>query len=106
MGTKSDSRAAARPDVFAAIARSGADTGRVALVESAPPVLPARQLPASRTNARAVFRPQPKLDTPGKLQRALARERRRLAPFLRDLAPPVASARSVTRVSACDWGLE
>jgi hypothetical protein len=59
-----------------------------------------------RSNPRVAFRPSAKLETPEELQRALERERRRMTPFLRDLAPPVASARIITPVTACDWRLE
>jgi hypothetical protein len=58
------------------------------------------------SNSRAAFKPAAKLDTPAKLQRALERERKRLAPFLRDLAPTVASTRIVTPITAGDWRLE
>ena len=93
-------------DVFANIAGQRVEIQNELLIEPAPPQLPDRFLPAARSNARAAFRPAVKLDTAEKLQRELARERKRVAPFLRNLAPSAASARIVTPVTACDWRME
>lgn len=95
-----------KQDIFANIAERQATTQREELVEPAPPALPQRILPAGKSNPRAAFKPIPKLDTPEKLARALEQERRRMAPFLRDLAPAVGGNRIVTPVTACDWRIE
>ena len=95
-----------KQDVFANIAAQQSAAHREQLIESQPPALPERNLPAGRSNPRAAFTPAAKLDTPQKLQRALERERRRMAPFLRDLAPAVASARIVKSITGCDWRME
>lgn len=93
-------------DLFADIATRDTGGRRAALIEPEPPLLPEKYVPASRTNARAAFRPSPKLDTPEKLQRALQRERKRMAPFLRDLAPPPSPGRSSRTLETADWRLE
>ena len=93
-------------DLFANIAAQQNAARQAGMVEPAPPALPKRNLPSERSNPRAAFKPAAKLDTPAKLQLALERERRRMAPFLRDLAPPVESSRIVTPITSCDWRLE
>lgn len=95
-----------KQDVFANIAAQKTELQREALVEPRPPRLPGRALPAARTDPGAAFKPLARIDTPEKLQRALEAERRRMAPFLRNLAPVPASARIVTPVTSCDWRLE
>ena len=95
-----------KQDVFANIAARQSAAQREQLIEPQPPALPERRLPAGRSDPKAAFKPAAKLDTPEKLQRALARERRRMAPFLRDLAPAIESARIITPVTACDWRME
>ncbi len=95
-----------KQDIFANIASLRQKIRQDILIEPQPPALPERNLPAARSNSRAAFKPTAKLDTAEKLQRALERERKRLAPFLRDLAPTVASTRIVTPITACDWRLE
>jgi len=100
--TKSDRK----QDVFANIAAQQTEWRREALIEPQPPALPESELPAGRSNPQASFKPLPKLDTPEKLQRALERERRRTAPFLRDLTPAIESNRIAAPIIACDWRLE
>ncbi len=95
-----------RDDVFARIASRREAEQRAALVEPQPPALPDVALPARRHNPAAIFRPLPKLDTPAKLQRELARQRRRFAPFLRDLAPALVSLRQTIPLTAFDWRLQ
>ncbi|MEI6971714.1 MAG: sugar-binding domain-containing protein [bacterium] len=97
---------ARRKDVFAAIGGQQVSAQRASLIDPQPPSLPARVLPSGRSDPGAAFRPAAKLDTPEKLLRALARERRRMAPFLRNLAPASTSARIVTPVTSCDWRME
>ena len=72
-----------KEDLFANIAATRPETRQTDLIEPQPPDLPLRDLPAARSNPRASFKPAAKLDTPERLQRALTRERRRMAPFLR-----------------------
>ncbi len=93
-------------DVFANIATQREELQNALLIEPLPPTLPERFLPVGRSDARAAFRPAAKLDSAEKLQRALVRERKRVEPFLRNLAPAPASVRSVTPLTACDWRLE
>src|SRR5690606_13142407 len=55
--------------------------------------LPDKALPRLRSGARHAFAPAPRLATPADLTRALREERMRMAPFLRALAPRLASPR-------------
>ncbi|MCF7837905.1 MAG: beta galactosidase jelly roll domain-containing protein [Candidatus Marinimicrobia bacterium] len=97
----------ARPqDLFAAIAAQGGEARRGLLIEPQPSALPDCFLPGEQSNPKAAFRPAAKLDTAAKLQHELKRQRRRLAPFLRNLAPAPASARLIVPVEAFDWRLE
>lgn len=91
-----------RSDIFAQIGAQRA-TEQQGLVEPQPPTLPKKYLPAGKSNPRAEFRPLPKLDTAEKLQAELVRERKRHAPFLRNLAPALASARIVVPLEEFDW---
>lgn len=95
-----------KQDIFANIASVCQEIRQDILIEPQPPALSARNLPAARSNPGAAFKPAVKLDTSEKLQRALERERKRVAPFLRDLAPAVVSSRIVTPITFCDWRLE
>jgi len=95
-----------RDDVFARIASRRDAEQRATLVEPQPPTLPAISLPARRHNPAAAFKPLPKLDTPAKLQRELARQRRRFAPFMRDLAPALESLRQIIPITRFDWRLQ
>lgn len=92
-------------DVFAAIAEQRSLT-QAGLIEPQPPSLPKRFLPSARSNPKAAFRPLAKLDTAEKLRRELSRERRRMAPFLRDVAPALPSARLIVPVESFDWRVE
>jgi len=100
------SKGSRRRDFFANVASSHADVRKADLTEPAPPVLPERNLPAGRSNPRAAFKPTPKIDTPEALRRALEQERRRVAPFLRQLAPAVEATRIVAPLVAFDWRME
>ncbi|MGQ9816077.1 MAG: sugar-binding domain-containing protein, partial [Candidatus Roseilinea sp.] len=92
--------------VFARIASQLETEQRAALVEPQPPALPAVSLSARRHDPAAAFKPLPKLDTPAKLQRELARQRRRFAPFMRDLSPALESLRQIIPITAFDWRLQ
>ena len=91
-----------RADIFAQIGAQRA-TEQQGLIEPQPPKLPKKYLPAGQSNPRAAFRPLPKLDTAEKLQAELARERKRHAPFLRNLAPALPSSRIVVPLEEFDW---
>jgi len=95
-----------KKDVFADIAAQKFAAQREQLVEPQPPKLPMRNLPAGKSNPQAQFKPAEKLDTPVKLQRALEQERRRMARFMENLAPAVASVRIITPITTCDWRME
>lgn len=95
-----------RDDVFARIASQRETEQRAALVEPQPPALPAVSLSARRHDPAAAFKPLPKLDTPAKLQRELARQRRRFAPFMRDLSPALESLRQVMPITMFEWRLQ
>ncbi len=93
-------------DLFANIAAQRVTAQSEVLREPEPPQLPKCALPAARSNRRAAFRPLAKIETAAELQTELAWQRRRVAPFLRNLAPAPATARIVTPVTACDWRME
>lgn len=67
--------------------------------------LPAINLPRLRAGARHAFDPAPRLATPADLARALRDERRRMAPFLRDLAPRLAAPRHRQVLRDFNWRL-
>lgn len=93
-------------DHFARIAaQRDARCGRL-LVELKPPKLPRRFVPAAKSDAQAVFRPQPKMDTAEKLRAELVRQREAYMTFLRNLAPKVPSVRQVELVREMNWRLE
>ncbi len=76
------------------------------LEEVQPPKLPRKFLPAEKSNPRAAFKPAPRMDTPEKLQAELLRQRRRYAPFLKDLAPKLERMRIAQRLEDFQWRLE
>ena len=89
---KNDPAEHPQEDLFARIAMQRTAAQQHALIEPQPPVLPG-ELPAGQSNPQAAFTPQQKLDTPEKLQRELEKQRKRHAPYLRNLAPPLDAAR-------------
>ncbi len=93
-------------DVFAKIAAQGTEASRGMLIEPQPPTLPDWTLPSGRSNPKVAFRPVAKLDTTEKLKRELERQRRRVAPFLRNLAPTLAPARLTVPLETFDWRME
>ena len=93
-------------DVFARIASQREADQRAILIEPQPPELPDVSLPARRNNPIAAFQPMPKLDTPAKLQRELARQRKRFAPFMRDLAPALETQNLASLLPTFDWRLQ
>ncbi len=92
-------------DLFAEIAaqRCG-DFAERNLVESAP--VRVENILPGKHNKAAAFRPAPKIDTPARLERELARLRKRFAPFLKDYAPERENPRWHIRLDAFDWRLE
>ena len=94
------STAVTTPDPFAAIAAQVA-VRTAGLEEISPPAVPARLLSAQR--GHKPFRPTPVVTD---LKRLLAAERRRMQPFLRELAPALPSTRTTVRLERFDWRLE
>ena len=70
-----------------------------ALIGPLPPV----ELPRMRRGSRWAFAPAPQLATPADLTAALRQERRRVAPFLRDLAPKLVTTRHRRVLREFDW---
>lgn len=97
---------ARQEDLFAKIAEQRADSQRATLVEPLPPTLPERYVPAARSDERAAFRPQAKVDTPEKLRAELGKARQKMARYQRNLAPVAPSARLTVPVESFDWRLE
>lgn len=90
-------------DLFAEIAASRTQL-RQGLVIPSPPPLPDRILPLSKRYQP--FRPPPSVSTPEALERLLATERKRMAPFLQELFPPLPSLRLVVDLPSFDWRIE
>lgn len=97
---------ASHNDIFAQIAMSGQKARDKSLVVHPPPAVPARGLPAKRHAPSAAFRPLPRIDTPEKLKQELARQRRRHARFLVNLAPPLEPTRLSVPLEEFDWRQE
>ncbi|MCX5759755.1 MAG: hypothetical protein NTU83_14875, partial [Candidatus Hydrogenedentes bacterium] len=92
-------------DLFAEIAaqRSG-DFAERNLVEPAPSRV--KRILPGKHDSTAAFRPAPKIDTPVRLERELARLRKCFVPFLKDYAPELEDPRWRIRLDAFDWRLE
>jgi hypothetical protein len=90
-------------DVFAAIAAGDTAKTGSALTVPGPPAIPERVLPLNGAEAGMAFRPRPRVDTPAKLARELVRLRKRMAPYLRDLAAPLESLRRRQALKTFDW---
>jgi hypothetical protein len=93
-------------DIFADIGTRMIAARRGLLEEVRPPELPRRQLPVAASMPKAAFQPVDKLDSAAKLQAELVRQRRRHAPFMKDLAPKLPSLRIAQRLEDFQWRLE
>lgn len=102
----SQSKQPPRSDVFAQIALTGQKARNASLVVNPPPAKPKRKLPASKHDPKAAFKAPADIDTADKLAAELARQRRRHAPFLLDLAPPMEPTRLVLNLEQFDWRVE
>lgn len=92
-------------DTFADIAAQRETVRAHLLIEPQPPVLPEITLPLSPAT-KPLFIPAEKLDTPAKLKRELARQRKAYAKYLRNVAPPIEDTRITVPVDAFDWRIE
>jgi len=90
-------------DIFAAIGAQREAAGKAALVEPQPPVLPRKVLALAPAKPGPRLKTEPKIDTPDKLARELARQRRRHARFLQNHAPAPPSTRDLIPVPCFDW---
>lgn len=70
----------------------------------APPTLPEKFLPSGQ-DASGAFRPEKKPSTPEDLIKELRRMRRKMAPFLKKLAPTQPSTRQGRKLREFDWRL-
>jgi beta-galactosidase/beta-glucuronidase len=95
-----------KSDMFGEIAAQKIDYANRNLVPTPPPKITPRVLPATAGDARAAFRPAEKMTTPEQVHAELLRQRERMAPFLQDLAPPLADQRIRTPLDSFDWRLE
>jgi hypothetical protein len=68
--------------------------------------MPERLLPLDQNDPTAAFRPLPKLDSAAKLQHELARQRRRYARFMRNLAPEPERTRLAILLDKFDWRIQ
>ncbi len=96
----------AQQDFFARVAAAHALPRDALLVEPAPPRRPRIYLPADQSSSAAAFHPTPRLNSAQKLQAELARQRRRHARFLANLAPALASIRNTVLLEEFDWRLQ
>jgi len=90
-------------DRFARIALERQETAKAGLIEPGPPILTERVLPSDTSDPAAAFHPRAVIDTPEKLRRELARQRRHHAKFLRMLAPPLEDTRYRLALTTFDW---
>ncbi len=95
----------AAKDPFAEIAGIRKTAKSKLLHEPTPPELPDRTLPA-RHNPRATFKPQRKIDTAAKLDRALVRMRKQYGRFLVEEAPDFPKTRTGRELRRFDWRME
>jgi hypothetical protein len=93
-------------DIFADIGTLSLSERREHLEEIKPPELPARLLPSGKSDPRAAFKLPAKIDTPEKLKEELARQRKRYAPFMKDLAPDLTKCRESIQLEDFQWRLE
>jgi len=94
-------------DIFAAIASGRADEAKRGLIQPKPAAGPNKTLPlSSKPGPSADFRPRRAMSTAAELARELARERKRFAPFLRELAPKPATCRDKTPLKTFMWRVE
>ena len=93
-------------DEFAEIAAQRFRQRDAMLTVPQPPLLDEKQLPLDGLDPNALFRPLEKMETAEQLERELDRMRSRYAPFLQDLAPPVAETRVRLELTDFDWRVE
>jgi hypothetical protein len=93
-------------DTFADIGMRSIAARRGLLEEARPPKLPRKFLASGKSDPGAAFKPAPKLDSAAKLSIELARQRRRVAPFLKDVAPALIGMRLTQRLEEFQWRLE
>ncbi len=95
-----------KADKFAQIAAIQADYGRRDLISIAPEPLVRRLLPLDGNAAAAAFQPGPKMTTAEQVSAELLRQRELHAPYLKDLAPPLADTRLRVPLDSFDWRIE
>ena len=93
-------------DRFADIGAQRQAVRDASLVEVSPPAITARRLPDLRIGARHAFAPMKRLSEPQDVARELAAERRRMAPFLKSLAPALPDLRRRVVLGCFDWRLK
>lgn len=93
-----------KQDVFADIGTRSIYDRDGSLVIPQPPRLEANDLPRlAELNAESAWAPYAKRNTEAELQAELERERRRYAPFIRELAPALDSTRKRIGLKQFDW---
>lgn len=93
-------------DRFAAIGARRQAKHRTPLTELPPSTLPARRLPSLRPGLAHAFKPLERDTSPARLALDLAAERKRMAPFLRELAPTLPDPRRRLVLRTLDWRLK
>jgi len=93
-------------DPFARIAAQRVAQRDATLQVANPRPIPDTVFTLDKLDANATFIPPPRLDSKGKLEAELSRQRRKHAKFLRDLAPPTERTRDRFELREFDWRVE
>ena len=93
-------------DRFADIGAQRQATRDASLLEVPPTALSARKVPALRPGTESAFKPSARLNTHEAVTRELAAERKRMAPFLRQLAPLLPDLRHRVELKRFDWRMK
>jgi len=98
--------ALASVDRFAAIGAQRQAQRDSSIHEIAPASLPPRRLPAPKPGKAHAFKPFNRATMPDQVTAALSAERKKMAPYLRELAPALPSTRRSLVLRSLDWRMK